>query len=166
MIKKSKDYAIYCHRSTNHQYDGHLYEFHLEMVVKVANRFLYLIPEEFRDIVIGSCWCHDTIEDTRQTYNDVKEATCIEVADIVYAVTNEKGKTRKERANDKYYEGIRNTQFAIFVKLCDRISNMEYSISQGSKMAEMYKKENDKFISYLYVNSEYDDLFNYSKSLV
>jgi len=56
-----------------------------------------------------ACWGHDLIEDCRVSYNDVKDALGQEAADIIYAVTNEKGKNRKERANDKYYEGIRNT---------------------------------------------------------
>jgi len=67
------------------------------------------------------------------------------VADIIYAVSNEKGKNRKERANDKYYEGIRQTEGASFVKICDRIANVQYSKMTGSKMFEMYKKENEHF---------------------
>jgi hypothetical protein len=47
-------------------------------------------------------------------------------ADIIYAVTNDKGKNRKERAGVKYYEGIRKTPGAVFVKLCDRIANVQY----------------------------------------
>jgi hypothetical protein len=72
-----------------------------------------------------------------------------DAADIIYAVTNEKGKNRKERANDKYYEGIRNTPGAVFVKLCDRIANVQYSKMTGSRMFEMYKKENDDFLTSL-----------------
>ena len=91
-------------------------------------------------------WGHDLIEDCRVSYNDVKDALGQEAADIVYAVTNEKGKNRKERANDKYYEGIRRTPGAVFVKLCDRIANIQYSKMTGSRMFEMYKKESDNFI--------------------
>jgi (p)ppGpp synthase/HD superfamily hydrolase len=96
-----------------------------------------------------ACFAHDTIEDTRVTYNDVKSALGHYVADLVYALTNEKGKTRKERANDKYYEGIRSEKYGIFVKMCDRIANVEYSKMSGSRMFEMYKKENEDFIKSL-----------------
>ena len=89
------------------------------------------------------------IEDTRVSYNDVVQALGKEAADIIYAVTNEKGKNRKERANDKYYEGIRNTPGAVFVKLCDRIANVQYSKMTKSRMYEMYEKENDNFLSKL-----------------
>jgi (p)ppGpp synthase/HD superfamily hydrolase len=132
-------------------YDKYIpYEFHLRMVVNVYERFKYLLSNHHGIIdnqanVYLACWAHDTIEDTRVSYNDVKENLNESVADIVYAVTNEKGKNRKERANDKYYEGIRNTPGAVFVKLCDRIANLQYSKMTGSRMFEMYKKENTHF---------------------
>ena len=78
--------------------------------------------------------------------NDVKTELGREAADIIYAVTNDKGKNRKERAGDKYYEGIRNTPGAVFLKLCDRIANVQYGKMTKSRMFEMYKKENDNFI--------------------
>lgn len=92
---------------------------------------------------------HDLIEDTRVSYNDVKDHLGQEAADIIYAVSNEKGKTRKERANTTYYKGIRETPGATFVKLCDRIANVQYSKMTGSRMFEMYKKENSNFIQEL-----------------
>jgi (p)ppGpp synthase/HD superfamily hydrolase len=135
------------------------------MVVDIAYRFIHLIPEKYRDIVISSCWAHDTLEDTRITYNDLLKVTSIEVADIVYALTNEKGKTRKERANDKYYQGIRETPYATFVKLCDRIANVEYSMATRSRMLEMYRKEMPEFIDTLY-DEKWDEMFKYLESLV
>jgi (p)ppGpp synthase/HD superfamily hydrolase len=89
------------------------------------------------------------IEDTRVSYNDVKNrldnAGYSYIVDIIYAVTNEKGKNRNERANEKYYEGIRSTPGAVFVKLCDRIANVQYSKMMKSRMFEMYGKEQFKF---------------------
>ena len=147
------EYAIQKHRDTNHFYDKYLpYEFHLRMVVQVAEDFIHLIPVTFygdisaREYIKSACWGHDLIEDCRCSYNDVYGAYGAEVADIVYAVTNEKGRNREERGNDKYYEGIRNTPGATFVKLCDRIANVQYSKMTKSRMFDMYSKENDKFI--------------------
>jgi (p)ppGpp synthase/HD superfamily hydrolase len=160
------------HRSTNHFYDKYLpYEFHLRMVVQAFKDFQHLLPEnmltreekvyhnsfepidETAHAIELACWGHDLIEDTRVSYNDVKDMLGENSADIIYACTNEKGKNRKERANDKYYEGIRNTPGAVFVKLCDRIANAQYSKMTGSRMFEMYKKELDSFI----VKMGYDD---------
>ena len=67
------------------------------------------------------------------------------IVDIIYAVTNEKGKNRNERANEKYYEGIRSTPGAVFVKLCDRIANVQYSKMMKSRMFEVYGKEQFEF---------------------
>ena len=150
------DWILKQHKDTNHMYDTYLpYEFHLRMVSNVAQEFIKYVPNlndgetSFRDDVILAAWGHDLIEDTRTSYNDVKEVLGHTPAEIIYAVSNEKGKTRKERANDKYYQGIRSTPGAVFVKLCDRIANVQYSKMSGSRMFEMYKKENSNFIEEL-----------------
>ena len=157
------------HKKTNHWYDDYLpYEFHLRMVAQAAKDFEHLLDDSvdyftgtefkgprlpFQVTLRTACniaaWGHDLIEDTRVSYNDVNAHLGEEAADIVYAVSNEKGKNRKERANDKYYEGIRNTPGAVFVKLCDRIANVQYSKMTKSRMFEMYKKENEHFIDSL-----------------
>lgn len=150
-------WCIEKHTQTNHFYDTYLpYEFHLRMVVNVAKDYIKLCDknedgdvDEIRDTIILACWGHDLIEDTRTSYNDVKEVLGEDVANIVYAVSNEKGKTRKERANKNYYDGIRSTPGAVFVKLCDRIANVQYSKMTKSRMFEMYKKENNNFITSL-----------------
>jgi (p)ppGpp synthase/HD superfamily hydrolase len=116
-----------------------------------------------RDACLTATWGHDLIEDCRVSYNDVKEHLGQEATDIIYAVSNEKGKTRAERANDKYYEGIRNTPGAVFVKLCDRIANVQYSKMTKSRMFEMYKKENINFMIKLgrEVGNPYEEMFQY-----
>jgi len=144
-------WCIEQHIKTNHWYDQYLpYEFHLRMVAQAANDFFYLIPDpKFREVLLLSAYGHDLIEDTRVSFNDVKEVLGLGAADIIYAVSNEKGKNRKERANFKYYQGIRDTPGAVFVKMSDRIANVQYSKMTKSRMFEMYKKENDYFLSSL-----------------
>ena len=163
--EKAKHYAEKCHNETNQQYDKQPYFIHLQMVVDAAWRFIYLIPEQYRDDVIAGCWVHDCIEDCRQTYNDVQNATNKMVAEYAYALTNEKGKTRLERANDKYYEGIRNLPYATFIKLCDRIANMEYSKTHKGNMFKKYTAEYPHFESMLY-DIQYKDMFDYLKSML
>jgi (p)ppGpp synthase/HD superfamily hydrolase len=170
------------HRNTNHWYDQYLpYEFHLRMVYQAAKDFSNLLDDEkdyygnhpdktgdyisMRTACLRAVWGHDLIEDCRVSYNDVKNVLGQEAADIIYAVTNEKGKSRKERANDKYYKGIRETPGAVFVKLCDRIANVQYSKMTKSRMFEMYKKENENFMDQLGWSGspthEYAKMFNY-----
>ena len=164
------DWCIEQHRKTNHQYDRYLpYEFHLRMVNNVYEDFQHLLDEELNVHCGKAVFGHDLIEDTRVSYNDVKTELGQEAADIIYAVTNDKGKNRKERAGDKYYEGIRNTPGAVFVKLCDRIANVQYGKMTKSRMFEMYKKENPEFIRQLgYDINEYNvygDMFHYLNNL-
>lgn len=164
-MKGKIQWCIEQHQKTNHFYDTYLpYEFHLRMVVNVCNEFLAKSTFSNYPVIELACWGHDLIEDCRVSYNDCKEVLGSSVADIIYAVSNEKGKNRKERANDKYYEAIRNTAGATFVKLCDRIANVQYSKLTKSKMFEMYKKENKEFIEKLY-NSQYETMFIYLDSL-
>lgn len=150
-IHKARAYAIICHSETNHKYDNKPYETHLEMVVEYAYKYGYLINSDHDlDQIIASCWVHDTIEDCRQTYNDVRNELGIPVAEITYALTNEKGRNRKERANDAYYNGIRNNPLATYVKICDRLANVRYSSDNKSKMIEVYKKEHPNFMKQLF----------------
>ena len=162
LISNAKEYAILKHFETNHKYDGNPYDVHLQMVYDFACKYIHLLPNN-RVIseVLAACWVHDVIEDCRETYNDVKNVLGERVADIAYALTNEKGKTRKERANDKYYEGIRNTPFADYIKICDRMANVKYSKDKGSRMIEVYRKENEEFKKQLWslpVQEMFDEL--------
>jgi len=146
-FQEKVDWIFKQHRSTNHYYDKYLpYEFHLNMVAKVCEDFSYLISSSQKETVKLAAYGHDLIEDTRTSYNDVKEVLGEEVANIIYAVSNEKGKNRKERANEAYYKGIRAIPFAVYVKLCDRIANVQYSKLTKSRMFEMYRDENEDFI--------------------
>jgi len=131
----------------------------------VGWKFRHLIGEYDVQNILAAIWCHDLIEDARQTYNDVKTNTNEFVAEIVYAVTNEKGKNRKERQNKKYYNGIRETPGATFVKLCDRISNIENSVNTKSRMLEVYRKESNEFNEKLY-NEAYSEMFAYMDELL
>jgi (p)ppGpp synthase/HD superfamily hydrolase len=187
MMSKLENWCINQHRNTNHMYDTYLpYEFHLRMVYQIGLKYKHLLDDTkdyftgepwrgpkqnqvtLRDACLTACWGHDLIEDCRVSYNDVVSNLGLEAADIVYALTNEKGKSRNDRANDRYYEGIRNTPGAVFVKLCDRIANVQYSSMTGSRMFEMYKKENNNFMIKLgrydsngHVNNPYEEMFQY-----
>jgi (p)ppGpp synthase/HD superfamily hydrolase len=167
-------WCITQHSNTNHMYDTYLpYEFHLRMVNHVAQKFQHLLDNEvdyfidileigrkgndkvtLREACLLATWGHDLIEDARVSYNDVRKQLGQAAADIIYAVTNEKGKKREERANDKYYAGIRSTPGAVFVKLCDRIANVQYSKMTSSRMFEVYREENTKFMQELGYNQE------------
>lgn len=155
---KAANYAINCHRAVNHKYDGNDYSAHLTLVLMYLDMFKHHILPEDQETVLAAGWAHDVIEDTRQTYNDVVKVLGMPVADIVYALTNEKGKNRKERANRKYYDEMKLVKYAVLVKLCDRLANIDYSKRTQSGMFAVYQKEYAIFNSSLLCH-EYQDVF-------
>lgn len=140
--------------------DTHPYGFHLSMVADAVMQYGARVVAGEDDVVLllfGACY-HDSMEDARLAYNDAKRLACSYMserqasmaAEIVYALTNEKGRTRAERANEKYYAGIRTTPYAPLVKLCDRFANMTYSFHRdnvsNSHMRDVYKAEWPHFL--------------------
>ena len=166
-IDNAENFAIVSHGNTNHYYDEYLpYEFHLRMVVKAAKDFIKLVPKDLRDNVIAACWLHDAIEDVRLTYNDVKAQTNEHVAEMVRSVTNYgRGRDRNERMPDFVYDDIRNTEFATFVKLADRIANVQYSKMTGSSMFKKYSKEQEHFKTKLFVEGQLTEMWEYLDNL-
>ena len=145
-----RDFALAAHREINQLYDGYLpYEFHLRLVVKTGREFMRLVATDDHsvNIILNALWNHDCLEDTLRTYNDLKNVVGVDAAEIAYALTNEKGRSRKERANAWYYEGIRTTPYAVFCKLADRIANATYGryIAADDRMYKMYQKEQADF---------------------
>lgn len=152
-------FATHSHDIVNQQYGNGLpYSFHLEMVVNFAQKYKHLIPVEDFNKVKSACWLHDTIEDCRINYNEIKKRFGLEIAEVVYAVTNNKGRSREQRADSAYYQGIREVKYATFVKVCDRLANSLFSLMNGSSMFDKYVKEYAHFKYELYVE-EYAEMF-------
>lgn len=155
-IKTAKKYGIQCARMTNHKYGKLPYSYHLSAVFAYGVKYAHLLPEEDLEYVLGSLWVHDAIEDHRQTYNDVVKACGSFIAEIAYALSNEKGKDRNERANSKYYTSIRKCRYADFAKMCDRLANAAHSSQEKGNMFRTYQKEfNEGFIKKIGLKKEY-----------
>lgn len=158
-----KQSAHALHASVNQVYDGDLpYAFHLDCVAEGVIRYGNAVCRSKGDVLplLFGAWFHDSIEDARLTYNDVKkraESLGLDgdqaqmAAEIVYALTNDKGRTRAERAGEKYYAGIRSTPYAPLVKMADRLANLWYSCRHASgynsRMKDVYRDEMPKFLA-------------------
>lgn len=168
------------HASVNHAYDRiRPYGFHLDMVVNWVSKYVEEVCQQEDDLlpIFFAAYYHDSIEDARLTYNDVlkiasklmSEDQAFLATEIVYALTNEKGRNRAERANEKYYEGIRAVPYAPFVKLADRLANTSYAFSKGTadslRMAKVYRAELPHFLESLKVEGE-DVRFQLPKEMV
>ena len=111
-MSKKINWCIEQHKKTNHYYSEYLpYEFHLRMCANVYEDFKHLLDDEvdyftgnkyegvrgdetvtLRTACYDAIWGHDTIEDCRVSFNEVSTHLGPEAADIIFAVTNEKGK--------------------------------------------------------------------------
>jgi (p)ppGpp synthase/HD superfamily hydrolase len=127
------------------EYGAYPYTYHLQQVEMVINRFGFK-----DDMVLRICaWLHDLIEDTEISYNQVHKSFGQVIADIVYAVTNEMGRNRKERFS-KTYPKIVGNERALVLKLADRIANIEFAKGTDTNFVKMYKKEWKAFKSALH----------------
>lgn len=150
------------HASVNQFYGNDLpYAFHLRLAASYLTRFSDEIPmdEDNIETLYAAIYFHDSLEDTRITYNDLKklfqqlnQQGCsiheVEAAEMVYALTNDKGRTRAERAGESYYQGIRTTPFASILKFCDRLANVRFStlFVPEQRMVQVYREENPHFV--------------------
>lgn len=158
--KKMKHARLMCdafHFGVNHYYGKFDYLVHLDSVFAYGCMFIHLVPEELQKDFLIACYAHDLLEDTRESYHDIKEQFGLVVADLVYAVTHGKGKTRKEKASKEYYQGIKDVPYADLLKICDRLSNYDFSLRQiNYSKLEMYVGEYESFEDALYDPAKYD----------
>lgn len=156
--------AARCHAAVNQTYGGYLpYEFHLRLTASYAARFMHLlsVTDDEVETLFAAAYFHDSLEDARLTYNDLTKlleslkaghGLQISVADAVeavYALTNDKGRNRAERAGEAYYAGIRATKYAPFLKMCDRLANLRYATLTFpvQRMAGVYRQEMPHFLA-------------------
>ena len=135
----------------NQSYDIYPYTYHLKQVHAIAVELGY--DESIR----VACILHDALEDTDLSYNDIKKAFGEEIAEIVYCVTDELGRNRKER-KFKTLKKTRKNWKAIATKICDRIANMRQAKNYQTKLYEMYCKESKDFVSTLTTGHNVEEL--------
>jgi (p)ppGpp synthase/HD superfamily hydrolase len=142
------------------------YSLHLEAVRATVEKFLYLINDPIeKELVIIGAWGHDSIEDARLSYNDVKQRFGEDAAEIIFLCTEMRGRDRKERKDVVFYEQLSKNDLAVFVKLCDIAANISFSILTNSTMIDRYKKEFPIVLAFLHME-KYSPLFDYIHRLL
>jgi len=127
MTNKERALLVADKAHANQTYDIYPYGYHIRQVVTIAEELGY------DESIVVAAALHDTLEDTELSYNDLKKAFGVEVAEIVYCVTDELGRDRKER-KEKTYPKIRSNWKAGVVKLCDRIANIQQAKLYNSRL--------------------------------
>jgi len=143
IYKEARMVAIKAHSNQNYD-DIFPYEKHLDDVVDILKSFGF----SGKFIVAG--YLHDSIEDDGISYKDVLKYFGFDVAEMVYCVTDEMGRNRKEK-KEKTLPKTASNPDAIILKLADRIANVEH----GGKI-DMYAKEYQEFKGALFLNTPPD----------
>ena len=149
---RARDFSAVAHGSQTYN-DEVPYVRHTEFVVAVLQRFGFNEPE-----LVCAGHLHDAIEDTKTSYNDINDRFGVKVAELVYSVTSEQGRNRKER-NAKTYPKIARRFYPTALKLADRIANVEYGNATGGKV-DMYRKEYPGFRGALWTDTQWVNKFD------
>ena len=160
VIAKARLYAITTHDAVNQSYGNTSYMRHLQMVYLLAKFFRGVLPEKHHNVVLSAAWCHDLIRDARQSFTDIRKATNLLTAEIVYAVTPLKGKIRAERYSPQYFAEVRGTLYADYIVICDRMAEIVFAQKNNDPMYKVYEYEHTYFKAMLY-KEKYEPLFDY-----
>ena len=148
-IKKALEFAKGAHLNQIRA-DGSPYINH---PINVAENVKKYIKSNELDNLIICALLHDTIEDTDTTYYDIADNFGYFVASIVLELTNDKdmknllGKTRYLQIKMKNM-----TNFALDIKLCDRLNNVMDLDVAPEDFREKYTIETIDIMSYLTSN--------------
>lgn len=135
------EFAKKRHDETNCSYDEKSYYVHVKMVEDTVDEYKDIFIEEYDyRVTRDAASCHDLIEDARLTFNNVRDASNIDVAKIVLAVTDVPEENRLLRHLMTMGKTVKDYR-AIILKLCDIHANALYSKNNGSSMYKKYKKE-------------------------
>lgn len=137
-------------------YGSEPYMTHLDMVAKIADGHAggYDSIDQHMDqyIMLAAAYMHDVLEETNLNYSNLFDILiellggdrikALQTTEIVYALTEPKGRSRKERHCKEYYDGIRAVRHASYIKWCDILANVKYSRDNGNmKKVKMYADE-------------------------
>ena len=164
-IKEAEVFAEISHGLQ--KYDEFFYIKHLRDVNAVLTKFGYSPHTREGLILLVSSFLHDILEDCAVSYSDIKKKFGYDVAETIFCMTDEMGRTRKEK-KEKTYPKIRSNLLSIVLKLADRIANFEHSLSKADapSILEMYVKENENFQQQLRIHNHIPEMWDYLDSLV
>lgn len=161
-IKRAREFSLKAHNS---QVYGGIYHYskHLEDAYNVLIKFGF--TEEKNLDLLTAAFLHDTLEDTSVSYSDIKKAFDENIAEIVFCMSDEMGRGRKEK-KEKTYPKTRSNPKSVILKVADRIANAEFSATQNSSHFNMYQKEYNDFEYNLRIYKQIDDMWEYLKKVL
>lgn len=139
MSTKARDLAISAHG--DQKYGMHPYYIHLDAVAKIVAEY-----GETAEII---AYLHDVVEDTNIQLSEIEAKFGRLISEAVDILTDEPGKTRKERKAKSYAKMARvsgHAEIALVVKAADRLANMRACLDYNNmELLAMYKSEYPAF---------------------
>jgi len=145
IVESAKTFAKLVHKKQKYG-NNKKYDVHLKHAVSVGKRHKVCKNVE------AALWLHDTIEDqpSKVNFQTIKAMYGLTIANIVWNVTDEIGRNRKERKAKTRQKLSGSCNESKQTKLCDRIANIEASAKLESQRdrekISMYVKENKEFL--------------------
>lgn len=157
LVNEARKLAYFGH--SLQKYGDYPYSVHLDKAVSFVEEIINKSANELSSYdaidlnavareLIASAYLHDLLEDAgfAANYNDISNKFGTICADICYALQTPKGKNRKQRHSAEYFDGIRETHFAFFIKIADRYANIKFSYDTGSSMLGKYLQEHKNLV--------------------
>jgi hypothetical protein len=169
LLEKAKSVAEMAHRGQD--YGEYPYAQHLFETWDVLGKFGFTGREHNKlrrkrsQRLILAAILHDTLEDTDLTHAELEADFGSEVADLVFAVTNEPGADRRERFL-KTFPKILAHPDATILKLADRIANVIHALQSNWDILRMYCLEWSEFERMLRIPGECDAMWGHLESLL
>jgi (p)ppGpp synthase/HD superfamily hydrolase len=156
-LKRAREFALKAHTTQTY---GTIYPYykHLEDVFYILTKFAFNESDDLD--ILTAAFLHDTLEDANISYSDIERAFDKNIAEIVYCMTDELGRSRKER-KEKTYPKIRLNSKSLILKIADRIANVEFSSTQDSKHFKMYREEYHEFEFNLRIYRHVDGMWDH-----
>lgn len=141
MITKAKEFAKMAHMSINQRRKYTNEEYHLHPYA-VAD--ILLEHSKPSTAMVCAAHLHDVVEDTPFTFQDIFEIFGLEVAELVYDLTNCTTKEDGNRAQRKEIELERLSKIspkAMMIKMADIFDNVSSIAKYDKDFAKVYIKE-------------------------
>jgi guanosine-3',5'-bis(diphosphate) 3'-pyrophosphohydrolase len=156
-VAQALGYAIAKHGDQKYGKDP--YSVHLLAVAQIVH-ILGRPNDAWVDSVIAAALLHDSLEDTNATEDEIRQLFGKEVSDIVKACTKTDKDLCRRCSFKRTVKSLKTTDWALPVKLADRLVNMQKSLAERSSHLNMYVREYAEFKSLLWSEGSYPEFWH------
>jgi len=139
MIKKAEEFATKKHEGQIRK-DGRPYIVHPKAVAELVKTY----GGDAEQISTG--WLHDTLEDTKTTYEELVQEFNQIIADYVHYLTNPKDLDKSKKSEFIIKKLNTMPLDVVMIKLCDRLDNVSDFKTADPNFVRSYKQETQKVL--------------------